>query len=268
MRHRIFLFTIELAVLLLVGCGSVRDQVIETVLEGAPEQRLLIHQGDSIQITYWLWDENGVMSFAVHNPTDRPIYIDWYKSALIYNGQRLPYWSESRHTTVEGITQRSDLTILKVNDYLGRITASTTGRSVFAGAMVETKPERISFIPPRSSLFRNTRWNLLTSTIKNGQNWTNTEVPASYDNRRKEEVKVREYTQDQSPLVFRNFMTWSFTERFDQEFYVDDAFWVKRVSSMRNREFRGKRLSGDGPPYPYQFPYAAGDRFFVEFLSE
>lgn len=250
------------------SCGSVRVQVIEPMLDGSADGELLVHSGDSVQVSYWLWDRDGVMAFAIYNATDRPIYVDWYKCALVHNGGRLPYWSETRTTGITGFAQRSDISLQNVNSYLGSISTRSSGSSVFSGAMVQSKPERISFIPPRSSLFRNTRWNLLTAPIKNGQNWTKTVEPASYDSRRAEEVKVREYARDQSPLVFRNFVTWSFTDSFEQEHYVDDEFWVKRVSSMSEKQFKGKLLSSDSRSYEYANPYAAGQRFYIVFKAD
>lgn len=264
MRQTSFLFTMQLAVVLLAGCGSVRDQVIEPVLEGAPDSDLLVYRGDSVQLTYWLWDQKGVMAFAIYNATDRPIYVDWYKSALIHQGTRLPYWADRRSVKIEGFSQGSALTIGDVNRYMGTFTARTHSTGSFTGSIVESKPERISFIPPKSRLFINTRWNLMSGSFASG--WTKSMVPASYMPKRMEEIKVREYAREDTPLTFRNFLTWSFTEDFGQEFHVDNAFWVRRVTSMTNKQFKGLRLSNEGPPpYPYAYPYGGGDRFYFEF---
>lgn len=264
MRRTVSLLCVLATLFTVSSCSSVRDQVIEPVLEGAADGDLLVHLGDSVQLTYWLWDQKGVMAFAIYNATDRPIYIDWYKSALIHQGTRLPYWADRRSVKIEGFSQGSALTIGDVNRYLGTFSARTTTTGSFTGSIVESKPERISFIPPKSRLFMNTRWNLMSGSFASG--WSKSMVPATYLDNRMEEIKVREYTREDTPMTFRNFLTWSFTEDFGKEYYLDNSFWVKRVTSMTNKQFKGKRLSSEGPPpYPYAYPYGGGNRFYFEF---
>lgn len=264
---------INLFLFLAASCANYRVQVAEPALNGVSVSDLIVHDDDSLRVAYWFWDEKGVMAFSIYNASDRPIYIDWFKCALIYQGARLPYWSEQRSIKVEGFSQGSSLTISDVVGYYNRLTSAAESRgksqteasSYFMGSAVISKPERVSFIPPKSHLFVNTRWNLVSETFKGG--WSNSLVPATYDPGRMVEVKVREHERGNTPLTFRNFITWSFHDDFRQEHYVDDDFWIKRVTSMTRRQFRGNCLREDQSSgcSGYEFPFKAASKFYYEF---
>ena len=257
---------------LAASCANYRVQVTEPALNGVPSSDLIVHDGDSIRVAYWFWDEKGVMAFSIFNASDRPIYIDWFKCALIHQGSRLPYWSEQQSIKIRGFTQSSSITISDVVGFYNRVTGTaggrgsenTVARSYFMGSIAISKPERVSFIPPKSHLFVNTRWNLVSGTFKGG--WTNSMVPATHDPDRMVEVKIREHERGDTPLTFRNFITWSFNDDFRQEHYVDDEFWIKRVTSMTRRQFRGKCLKeNQSSPCDYEYPFKSASKFYYEF---
>lgn len=50
-------------------------------------------------------------------------------------------------------------------------------------------------------------------------------------------VKQREYDESKSPLTFRNFITYSLTEKFISENYINNAFYISKVLEMKRRDF-------------------------------
>ncbi len=110
----------------------------------------------------------------------------------------------------------------------------STSSSVLASQSV--KPERITFLAPKSSITR-IQYNLfflppnaigksaLKSTLKNP--YTKTIVP----------VKYEEFTNQTTPFTFRNFVTISTTESFNKEIYIDNEFFLYRIYKVKRNYF-------------------------------
>ena len=85
-------------------------------------------------------------------------------------------------------------------------------------------------------------------------------VPATYNSSRQEEVKTLVYSEADSPVKFRNFIAWSFSEDFSVESYIDDGFYVQKVTSMRHRNFMGRKQRVE--PFEWEYPYRAPRKFY------
>ena len=133
---------------LMIGCKSY-IQVFEVTSEKCQKSNeFWIYENDTLSITYAFWYQKGILSFAVNNKTDKPLYIDWKKSSYIHNSNKLNYWVNeeiSASATYYG-TYYYPGPVLKPNDGLG----------VGSSASIEKKlkRERITFIPPNSNYYR------------------------------------------------------------------------------------------------------------------
>lgn len=61
--------------------------------------------------------------------------------------------------------------------------------------------------------------------------------PSIKNLKRTTKVYVIKFAKNNSPLVFRNFLTVSLTENFNNEFYVDNEFYVTKISEMSGGQF-------------------------------
>ena len=43
------------------------------------ENGLSVYENDSLKITYSFWAENGLITFAIYNKLNVPLYVDWKK---------------------------------------------------------------------------------------------------------------------------------------------------------------------------------------------
>jgi hypothetical protein len=105
-----------------------------------------VYENDSIKVTYSFWANKGVMSFEVYNKLDKPIYIDWKNSSFIYNGNKLNYWVDE---------QKSSFASYYGGYYYNGPSirsSSSIGIQTTSGSTV--KPERITFLPPKSNFDR------------------------------------------------------------------------------------------------------------------
>ena len=69
------------------------------------------------------------------------------------------------------------------------------------------------------------------------------------------------FSREDSPLIFRNFITYSVFENFSQEKYVSNEFYVRSVEFINEKSFaiwkteKGKSF--------YEFPFKKGVDFYL-----
>lgn len=123
------------------------------------------------------------------------------------------------------------------------------GMSVNEGVAVssskKTKPEKVTFIPPKSNYHRN-QFVLYPIEAFDLGNSPSIIVEPRLDNPKKE-TKVYQvvFAPESSPLHFRNYLSISFSESSEDFVFVDNAFSLKSVKEMDIRHFRGKRTGTD-----------------------
>ncbi len=50
-------------------------------------------------------------------------------------------------------------------------------------------------------------------------------------------IYLQNYSEENSPIAFRNFLTFSFDESFKTEFYVDNDFYVETAKEVELKHF-------------------------------
>ena len=218
--------------ILFTGCKSY-IQVFETETTNAEKEgEFYVYETDTVKITYTFWSKKGIVSFAVLNKLDMPIYIDWKKSSYIDNSNKLNYWVDEE--------------ISKSAGYYGGYFYSgplvKPGFSISEGIGVtnvtKVKTERITFIPPKANYYRS-QFHLLPIPYYQfdlNSEYTDTNMP--YNPRKKTRVYHKRFTKENSPLVFRNFLAFSLTEDFENEFYIDNEFYLSKMLEMDYEHFK------------------------------
>jgi hypothetical protein len=217
--------------LILFGCKSYvqvfkTNSSIETDTDG-----FYVYENDSLKITYSFWKAKGLMTFSIFNKLDKPLYIDWKKSSYVDNSVKLNYWVDEEKT--KGLSAYGsyyyDGPLLKP----GYAISSTGGTSISS----TVKVERITFIPPSSNYYRSQFYILPINFFKLDTKTEFDEVPRKDIPKKSTKVYKATFTKENSPLVFRNFLTFSFSEDFESEFYVDNEFYIQQVLEMDKRHF-------------------------------
>jgi hypothetical protein len=220
--------------ILLNSCSSNYVQVFETSSQNGQINREsnYVYENDSIKITYNFWEDKGKMSFIVYNKLKKPLYIDWKKSSYISNTTKINYWDDITTTnTVESKTSVGGTTNFALRKYY--IT-----NSVGVSSSASSKPERITFIPPNSNYYR-TQFNLFPVKEFKIKDYQTIEKQSLINSSKTTDVFVKSLSKNESPLIFRNFITLSYNENFTNEFYVDNEFYVSKVTNVKPREFEG-----------------------------
>jgi len=175
---------------------------------------------DSLDVKYSFWGKGGVMWFDITNKTDRPIYINWFRSKCFIGEEGFNYWNDV--TTEKSKTKGISGVEAGRNIYDNPV---AVGLGVSNTTTVITKPEKITFVAPHSTIrkvvplyvnkYNHPIQYLKDSVIIFGKNHTN--------------CKFKDYSKENSPLYVRNFMSVSSDENFKNESYIDNFFWVSKL---------------------------------------
>lgn len=242
MKNTIRLTIVLLFAVIFTSCGTIR--LTETESSGKMPAKNGISENDDLRITYDFWGEHGLMYFTIYNKSKKPVYIDWKKSVFIHNQWKNDYWIEK--TTSEAFT-------VPVGDHENKIFKNTVSTVV---------AERITFVPPDCYISVPLTFEILDHLHRKLQlqGIREKRVIKISDNLRWEENAKREmvttpngkrnvkaltinYTKEQSPYRFRNFITYSTDEKFSSEKFFDNEFYVKRFVQMRAGKFLGRAFA-------------------------
>ena len=190
-----------------------------------------IFENDTVRIMYSFWAPHGKLSFSIYNKLSTPIYVDWKKSSCVYNNQKLDYWKDVA-VSRESASSQSE-------SYFGKL------YGLYYNTGTTIRPEQITFIAPKS-IIQKDQYLLFPAKGTNLTNGSVRDEPRKDNERKKIQVKYTEYTENTSPLVFRNFLTLSTSDKFEKEMYLDNGFYLWRVSEMDKANFV------DVEAYPYQ----------------
>ncbi len=222
----------------LIGCKSTYVKVYETKSKKniGVEDNKYVYENDTLKVIYNFWYNKGLVDFTIYNKLDIPIYIDWKKSSYIDNSVKLNYWEDEENTLSAGIQS-----FYYYNGYYNEFSDyQHSGRSKTISKSSKTKEERITFIPPKS-IYKRAQYHILPNDINTfGNNAPYKEVPLNGNSKSITKFYEKKFTKENTPLIYRNFLTSSLTEDFESEFYIDNEFYISKVLKMDKRHFYGK----------------------------
>jgi len=230
--------TMLLVTIFLFTSGCIQYvQVFDTKSTNAKiENELYVFENDSLKITYSFWAEKGLMNFSIFNKLQKPLYIDWKKSSYIDNSVKLNYWIDEQKET-----SRAYFGIYYYNG--PRLEPVHAISDTYSASVSSTlKIERITFIPPASHYYRSPFYILPYSFSKLDDKSEINEVTRNDMPNLQTKIIKKSFTKETSPIVFRNFLTFSMSESFENEFYIDNEFYVSSITEMDSRHFKYRKL--------------------------
>jgi hypothetical protein len=187
-----------------------------------------------MKITYSFWGNRGVLDFEIYNKLSSPIYVDWKKSSYIYRNRKLNFWVETE--IMNTATIYDDFLVMDVNRYSHLTSVGVRPGSI--SSSTKEKPERITFIPPKSNYRRNQFYLFESRGVKlsldtKQQDLKSLEI-GSFMTNDTTYMGVYPFFNEQEGLaettdLFRNFLTFSLSEEMTSEFYVDNSFYIKAI---------------------------------------
>ena len=180
------------------SCSKQFIQVFDTSTTNTIfKDQYYIYETDTIKITYSFWASKGVMSFAVFNKLDKPIYIDWKNSSFITNDNKLNYWIEETQTNI--------VSYYGGYFYNGAILKPgvTIQQGIQMASSTTIKLEKVTFIPPKSNYYRS-QFYLLPGQHCKLKKDSQSEIVSRNDNPdSKTKIYSDNFTIHNSPLRFQ-----------------------------------------------------------------
>ncbi|MCX6350672.1 MAG: hypothetical protein NTX03_02295 [Bacteroidetes bacterium] len=265
--------------LMMSSCGMVTSmyQVIElSSKETKLEKDSYVFENSELKIAYNFWTSGGKVSFFITNKLDIPIYIDWDKSHLIYNGISYDYWYDTEETNSfysSSFSSASNTVSGAMVNYFAnsayRNSQSSTasyGNAVTVVESSKTKPKKIIQIPPKSSVAvsKFSISNPKTPFYSCDFNLKNTGYKTPSTNK---------FVKEESPLSFRNYITYTTTENSIEKKSIDNEFFISEISFMTEELFFGKTITKkecdiDGKErvdsLSYSKPYKKPNAFYIK----
>ena len=253
------------AVLSFQSCGSYYEylQVLSTkpTNENSPITKTnggILYEDDDCAIFYKFWNKGGNPGFEFYNKTDKIIYIDLSKTFFIKNGTAFDYFQQQTITN----TKSSSVSTAETESYSLSATSSYSGSisQYYAGNFGYLPTTSLSPITSSASASKTKSFSAMATksfskaiTIGHSTSLSTTNNPIlsippksskvicnfsittneivncnlkSYP----EKYSTIEYTEENSPIVFANFITFKVGEN-SQYKNIENEFYVSKISN-------------------------------------
>lgn len=283
MKYKSYIPLVIVSIVFLATSCSPMFQILEAT---SPDTKLendkYIYENKDVKITFDFWSDGGSVSFFMYNKLDQPIYIDWDKSHLIYNGTSYEYWYDSEEiksfynstSQINSNSYGNSITnIITDGTTTNGISASQNSKSTFGNKtsfalVTKSTPKKIIHIPSKSGVFVS-KFSISKSPYFNCDFNLKT-------NMSKKDIKTKTFSKDESPLNFRNYITYSLKESFEESKIVDNEFYISAIQNMNLFTFQGEQeyvkycLSNGmkASKFQYSYPFKKPNRFYINTLKK
>ncbi|MDD2385153.1 MAG: hypothetical protein PHP52_00030 [Bacteroidales bacterium] len=190
----------------------------------------LSFENDDLQISYDFWGDRGSGSFIVFNKTDKDVFIDLKRSHLIINDFAHTYFQNRIYETPKisffSAANEEEIKEQKKIKFPGITPKTITNQ---AADVVKFNEERIICIPPNCSQFV-FGFYLQTELYRNC-NLIRFPKP--------KELSSQEFSYEESPLQFRNRITYSFSEDITNYKSIENEFRAVKITNYPENGFLG-----------------------------
>jgi hypothetical protein len=244
-------FLFALCLIILAACSpqaqlvTLRGNNVQTV----PGKGLVL-DNDTLTLTYNFSSSRGLMHITLVNKLNRPLYVDWKRSSFIIGQNKLDYWYDVADVNLSG-------------SFVGSGLYRRYGVGSLNGTI--TKADPVGFIPPNTKIEKNDfvvfpEGNLL---LKGQPEVSHKHPQAMPDTKKLLVVRTFTYSEEQSPLTFRNYLTLSTDKDFNDEFHIDTQFWASDVQVLPKAEIVGEPVLQYDNTYSAPVPFKKPDSFYI-----
>lgn len=207
--------------LVLIACSSCsiyQYNVFSSNQEYSPDEPFT-YENDSLKLSYSF--SKGSTQIEIYNKTNKPLYVDWTKSALVANGVSESYWDGK---SAVNLTTKEYSSVISPRISNGSATGTITNKAA------------VSFIPPASKL------------INSATNISNL-LP-----KEKGKLRNKSYDEQSSPLKLRSYLAFSFDPELSSTKYYEHSFWLaetyrydaKPIVTPKQNAYLSKRTTKAG----------------------
>jgi hypothetical protein len=208
-----------------------------------------LYENDDVKITYNLWAAHGSSSFWVYNKTNNHIAVDLTRTHLIINGVG--------HTYYQGRTYRVvDETSIASGSALAKNYNSSKVSTRYSEEKIE---QQVLRIPPNAQKHVE-GFDILNTIYRDCDLLRNPE---------RDEKSEKKYTQETTPVAFRNHITYYTEEPETKPITLNHRFYISQITNYpgasfigtRPKEFCGEQSIETEAFYKFRTP----ERFYIKY---
>jgi hypothetical protein len=237
------LSTLALLTCMLLSCSTYQVNVLSSTNTTKDDKTgVFKFENDSVKITYSFYGNNAPVSIQVFNKLDKPLYVDWQRSAAIIGDDAVSYMPNQ--VNISGSYSGQTYSWQNRPRYAAGNYSSTSG-SISA---VADLPKNTTFLPPHSQasnvpiLLTKDRFQLPNSGYRKEKVNLFTG-----DFSTRAEIQVADFIKDNSPLKFKSYLTlYTQDGNMVKPMAYQHEFYVSKVVNTTTEpfylpEFQGKR---------------------------
>ncbi|GAB3756831.1 hypothetical protein [Spirosoma pomorum] len=246
--------TFSLLLLCLLALASCSPQAQLVTLRGnnvqtVPTQGLVL-DNDTLTLTYDFSSSRGLMHITLVNKLKQPLYVDWKRSSFIIGQNKMDYWYDVSDVNLSGTSYSSGL--------YRRYAVSNLSGTI-------TKADPVGFIPPNTKIEKKDfvvfpEGNLI---LRGQPDITQQKSKVNPSRKQPIAVSTFTYSEEKSPLTFRNYLTLSTDKDFKNEFHIDTQFWASDVQVLPEAEIVLQQVVKDNNTYVVPAPFRKPDGFYI-----
>lgn len=229
-------------VFLFSGCVTYQYMTVNSKNIAANDRREFIMENDSIRVKYNFNGEDAPINVEVQNKMDKPIYVDWSRSALIINEKAISY-------VPSNVPVSGSVTTTTTNwPRTAGAYRNSTSVGDFSGTVGVARD--MDFIPPGS--YKSKTPLGVTNVFYPDAREKAKRIPVTLNTGYSGTAMVKQYADSSSPFRFSSYLT-LYTEGapdkpvvFEHEFFVSEI-WTTTLAPHNFRFINDKH----------------GDRFYV-----
>jgi len=215
----------------LSSCNKLYYQVYEVNSKDMVQKdNSLVYENNDLKLMYNLWGENGAVGFIIQNKTNNDLFIDLTQTFFILNGKANDYF-KNREFTKTSINEAS-LSAFYISNWSNDLWTKryyvpvTAKVSKGASTGVTTKEKAIICIPANS-------WKVIDEYKVVPSIRQTCDKKTDYP---KHKAVVSTYNKDNSPLKFRNRISYAFDKECKNLKQIENEFYVSDITNYSKKE--------------------------------
>jgi hypothetical protein len=255
-------FILLLVAVLFFGCTSQNYfQLVETEsINLSNDGDKLTYENTDVKISYNFWGNGGNGGFIISNKTDKDIFVDLKRSHLIINDIAFTYFQD-RNFSSPKISFFSSASNDEINDKKAIRIPGLSPKKVSpqASDITTYNEERMICIPPHSSQTVY-GFDLQTEIFRDCNLFR---FPTA------KQIVSSDFDKSSSPFVYRNRITYDFSETMQNAKQIENEFWAKKITNypeLNFSTFEYDKFCNDSSSNKVEsFIYKKCSNYFVEY---
>ena len=203
----------------LASCSAYHMSVVNSVdMTKDKSTGKFVQENDSVKITYSFYGDHAPVNIQIFNKLDKPLYVDWERSAIIVNDQAESY--AGKQITIQGNINAESYRIGRLNSSSGNIAAAAT------------LPKEVTFVPPHSEISNTPiempgfAFDYVQHIDANKQQTSELQTVDGSIIR----VKTANFTAQDTPLKFRSYLTLYTADDTAKSITLVDEFYISKYT--------------------------------------